>query len=102
MTWNTPPEPGFEREHGCTDAEWRGWLPGAVGPHRLQLAAAPEARVDIDDGTLHLAWQVLPPRRIALLSMPRLQVGYCFVGLDPAQRQAFMRYFDLYMQRGGG
>jgi hypothetical protein len=102
MTWNTPPEAAFEREHGCTDAEWRGWLPGAVGAHALSLGPTPEARVRIDDGSLHLAWQALPPRRIALLSMPRLQVHYRFDGLAPAQRQAFMRYFDLYMQRGGG
>jgi hypothetical protein len=102
VAWNTPPEAAFEREHGCTDAEWRSWLPGAANTHALHLAAAPEARIDIAGGTLHLAWQVLPPRRIALISMPRLQVRYRFEGLDPAQRQAFMRYFDLYMQRGGG
>jgi hypothetical protein len=102
VAWNTPPEPEFEREHGCTDAEWRGWLPGAVGGHRLLLSDAPEARVAVDHGTLRLAWQVLPPRRIALISMPRLQVRYRFEGLGAEQRQAFMRYFDLYMQRGGG
>ena len=43
-----------------------------------------------------------PPRRIALLSMPRLGVQFRFSGIDEASRQAFMRYFDLYTQRGGG
>ena len=102
MAWNTPPEAAFEREHGCTDAEWRSWLPGAVKSHALSLAAGCEARVDIDGGSLHLTWQVLPPRRIALISMPRMQVHYRFMGLAAEQRQRFMRYFDLYMQRGGG
>lgn len=102
MTWSTPPDEHFEREHGCTEAEWRGWLPGAVRDHALALGAAAEARVQIDSGVLHMTWQPLPPRRIALVVLPRLQVAYRFSGVPPAARQAFMRYFDLYMQRGGG
>ena len=111
MTWNTPPEEVFEREHGCTDAEWRGWLPGAVGPHALSLRGgpggqgapgSPEARITLTQGSLHLAWETLPPRRIALISMPRMAVRYRFEGVAPDARQSFMRYFDLYMQRGGG
>lgn len=117
MTWNTPPEEFFEREHGCADAEWRRWLPGAVGPHALSLSGAPggqgalgasgalvapEARVTLAQGSLHLTWETLPPRRIALISMPRMTVRYRFEGAGPEARQAFMRYFDLYMQRGGG
>ena len=50
----------------------------------------------------YLAWQVLPPRRIALLCIPRLAVAFRFEGVDDAARQAFMRHFDLYTQRGGG
>ncbi len=108
MTWNTPPEEAFEREHGCTDAEWRGWLPGAVGPHELRVRGAPgapeapEAHITLPQGSLHLAWETLPPRRIALISMPRMTVRYRFEGVGPEVRQTFMRYFDLYMQRGGG
>jgi hypothetical protein len=97
------PDPGaaFEREHGCTEAEWLGWLPGAVGPHTLHITPG-AARVDLAPGTLSLHWQVLPPRRIALIVLPRLAVRYAFDAVDDARRQAFMRYFDLYMQRGGG
>lgn len=102
MTWNTPPDEGFEREHGCTDAEWRRWLPGAVGPHGLAVSADATAQISIDRGRLDLAWQILPPRRIALLRMPRMAVQYRFHGVSASARQAFMRYFDLYMQRGGG
>jgi hypothetical protein len=44
----------------------------------------------------------MPPRVIALMRMPVLRVGFAFSGLDAAQRFAFMKRFDLYMQRGGG
>ena len=91
----------FEREYGCTDAEWQGWLPGAVREHALSLGTA-EARVAIGEGHLQLNWQQLPPRQIALMRLPRLGVRFQFEGVDEAVRQQFMRYFDLYMQRGGG
>ena len=92
----------FEREHGCTEAEWLGWLPGAVRDHRLELPAPGRARIAIGGGSLHLSWRALPPRQLGLARFPRLQMSYVFDALDQAERLAFMRYFDLYMQRGGG
>ncbi len=94
----------FEREQGFTDSEWQRCLPGAVGAHTLALPAPGRAVVTLADGlgTMQLNWTVLPPRRIALLSLPRLAVHYRFDGTDAAARREFMRYFDLYTQRGGG
>ena len=87
---------------GCTETEWLGWLPGAVGARRL-LIEGKSARVDLDGGGhLTLRWEVLPPRQIARMQLPRMQVSYAFEGLTEGQRQTFMRHFDLYMQRGGG
>jgi len=94
-------EPRFEREYGCTEAEWLGWLPGAVREHALSLAPG-RASVDIAPGRLHLRWTPLPPRRIALLAMPRMAVVFAFDAVDDDARRTFMRYFDLFMQRGGG
>lgn len=91
----------FEREMGCTQADWLRWIPGAVQSRPHQLADN-SARVDIGTGWLGLRWQVLPPRRIALATVPRLQVSFAFHGIDDATRHAFMRHFDLYTQRGGG
>ena len=91
----------FDREAGCTEAEWLAWLPAAVGDRPVRLAPG-SAQVDIDGGTLQLAWQELPPRRIALITLPRLAVRYRFENVDDAARHAFMKRFDLYMQRGGG
>jgi hypothetical protein len=92
----------FEREQGCTEAEWLGWLPGAVRDHRLQRTGPGRARIHIGAGHLDLDWEPLPPRVIALIRMPRMRIGYRFDGVDVDARNRFMQYFDLYMQRGGG
>ncbi len=102
MAWSPPLGPEFEREHGVTEADWLATLPGAVAGHPLQVGNG-QAVVSIGaGGRLHLHWQVLPPRVIALVRMPRLQVAYRFTGLSAAEQAAFLRYFDLFMQRGGG
>ncbi|NMM07949.1 hypothetical protein [Polaromonas sp.] len=91
----------FEREMGCTEAEWLMWLPDAIGAQHWKLQAH-AADVRIGDGTLDLTWRTGEARVIALLRMPRLLVCFRFAGLDEAQRYTFMKRFDLYMQRGGG
>ena len=91
----------FDREMGCTEAEWLMWLPAAIGLHPWQRDGH-RIRVRIEAGELTLQWQALPPRVIGLVRMPRLQVAFRFEGLDSSQRLAFMKRFDLYMQRGGG
>jgi len=95
-------EPVFEREQGCTEAEWLSWLPGAVRDHTLHLGGPGRAHVAIGTGRLELAWAALPPRQIALIRMPRLRVGFRFEGVDAEARSRFMQYFDLFLQRGGG
>ncbi|MBI5258768.1 MAG: hypothetical protein HY855_19845 [Burkholderiales bacterium] len=92
----------FTRDYGCTEAEWLGWLPGATRQATIERPAPGLARVPVAGGWLVLQWQVLPPRQIALMRMPRLQVRHQFEAVDEAARLAFMRYFDLFMQRGGG
>ena len=91
----------FDREMGCTEAEWLGWLPAAIGTHPYQLSRA-AVQVTLPGGTLAIHWQAGLPRVIALLRMPRLLVNFRFQQLDDAARYAFMKRFDLYMQRGGG
>lgn len=96
----------FTREYGCTLAEWRRDLPRAVvaGGGVLPPAEVGQALVTLGTGParLHLQWNALPPRQIALMRMPRLQVGFRFERAEPSARQAFMRLFDLSLQRGGG
>ncbi len=91
----------FEREYGCTETEWLRWLPGAVRDGTLSLTPG-QACIAIHGGELQLGWTVLPPRQFALIRMPRMAVTFAFNGVSLEARAAFMRYFDLYLQRGGG
>ena len=91
---------------GCTEAEWLGWLPAAMGQHPWQRRGC-SANVEINNtdgsvGHMQVTWQKATPRQIALMRIPRLLVHFQFDGLTDAQRYTFMRRFDLYMQRGGG
>ena len=92
----------FEREQGFTEADWERCLPGAVGRHALRRTGPARAEVTLGAGTMTITWRPLPPRRIALISMPRLAVCYRFDAVDAEARREFMRYFDLYTHRGGG
>jgi hypothetical protein len=92
----------FERDTNGTEAEWLARLPGACGQGRVLRLGSGHARVPVGGGVLELTWTALPPRRIALLQMPRMAVRFRFEGVEAAARERFMRYFDLYMQRGGG
>ena len=47
----------FDREYGCTEADWLRWLPGAVRACDLCLGPAGTARVSIDVGTLSLQFK---------------------------------------------
>ena len=91
----------FEREKGCTPDELRRWLPGASGDRPVAWRTD-GADVTIGGGRLRLDWQVLPPRRIASIVLPRLRVRFDFGGVGDDERRGFMRFFDLYTHRGGG
>ena len=91
----------FKRDMGCTEAEWLGWLPAALGDHAWQRDGS-MVQVHIGPGWLRIAWQPAPPRVLGSARIPRLLAGFSFTGLDERQRYTFMKRFDLYMQRGGG
>ena len=94
-------EEKFDREMGCTEADWLRLLPAAMGDNHWKLQVN-SAGVRIGDGALGLKWQIGEPRNIGLVSMPMLLVSFRFAGLTDEERFTFMKRFDLYMQRGGG
>lgn len=91
----------FERDMACTEAEWLRWLPDAIGDREWELRDH-AAYVCIGEGTLDLSWREAMPREIALVRLPRLLVMFEFERVSDQDREAFMKRFDLYMQRGGG
>ena len=91
----------FERDMAGSEADWLRLLPPALAPHPWQREDA-AVNVAIGDGRLRITWVPLPPRRIALLSFPRLHVRFAFDGVPPSARAGFMRHFDLHTHRGGG
>jgi len=91
----------LHREMGCTSAEFIRWLPGATRHAPLQLSAG-KAVIRSGEATIEISFTPAPPRRIALIVLPVLNVSFRFTGADTGTYLDFMRYFDLYTSRGGG
>lgn len=111
MAASAPPTPpaisqrvseAFSREYGCTEDEWLRWMPEAVHGHAWMQPRPGSLQVSIGQGLLILEWQVLAPRVIALIRLPRMAVTFQFTGVTGEERAAFMKGFDLHLQRGGG
>jgi hypothetical protein len=92
----------FEREYGCEPADWHRWMPSATHGHAFAREGDAGYRIQIGSGNLRMHWELLPHRRIALMTLPRMQVLFRFEGVEPEARQVFMRGFDMRTQRGGG
>ena len=100
-----PAQTVLVREMGCTMAEFARWLPGATRHAPLVSQADGDGmrhRLLVHDGTVEIALQPQPPRRIASIVLPVLRVSFRFADLDSAQRCEFLRTFDDYTRRGGG
>jgi len=91
----------LRREMGCTREEFIRWLPGATryAPMRLN---GDKAVVQAGEATVEISFTQAPPRKIALISMPVLEVSFRFSGARADAYREFMAYFDLYTSRGGG
>ena len=91
----------FEREMGFTEQQLRSWLPEACGGREIGWGDRC-AELRLDGQRVTVEWQALPPRRIALLTLPRLAVRFDANGVQAHTWQRFMRHFDRVAQRGGG
>jgi hypothetical protein len=95
----------FTRVMGCTANELRDWLDRALPGARLTKSAGDgdgNCGAQFDDGDLRIEWLTLEPRRIALLTIPQLQVRFQYSGLSLERRRNIQNYFDRATQRGGG
>jgi hypothetical protein len=101
MTVDVPES--FERVMGCETRELLAWLPVALPNADVTVElAAQRAIARWPEGSLTLAWEVLEPRRIALLQIPQLRVSFRYGGFEDHRRRDIQRRFDLATQRGGG
>ena len=91
----------LHREMGCTREEFIRWLPGATRHAPMRLTEG-EAVVVAGGATVVIRFVPAPPRKIALISLPVLDVVFRFSGADAQAYREFMAYFDLYTSRGGG
>jgi hypothetical protein len=90
------------RDMACTPADLVRWLPAAVGNHPLRWLES-GCEVVLGEGrNVRLGWQVLAPRRIALMRIERVQLEIAFSGCDAETRRVFLDRFDAYTRRGGG
>lgn len=90
---------------GCTASELRGWLEAALPGALLTVQAGDDdgyCRAQFEDGDLLIEWKVLASRRIALLTIPQLQVQFQYSGLTLERRREIQDHFDRATQRGGG
>lgn len=61
------------------------------------------ARIADGAGTIAIAFQALPPKRLGgLLLLPQARVSLDMTGLDETAAVAFLQRFELAFQRGGG
>ncbi len=91
----------LQREMGCTRAEFLRWLPGATRHAPMELNER-KAVVHAGKVKVEISFSEAPPRSIAGVSMPVLQVSFRFSGAQASAYREFMAYFDLYTSRGGG
>jgi hypothetical protein len=91
----------LRREMGCTRAEFLAWLPGAVrgAPVRIE---GDLVRIDYAGGEVWIGLAPATQRRAGALSLPVLGVSMRFVAIAAADRDEFLRHFDLFTSRGGG
>jgi len=87
----------FDREMGCTEAQWLGWLQSTLASHPHHLIAQ-TAQVRIGPGQLTLSWRSTDPQTTATAHTPRMVVSFRFHGVDDVQRYLFVKRFDVLKQ----
>jgi len=95
--------PRFVRQMGCTQEELLRWLPRALPGAEIDIRVAGQCcQARWDWGGLTIRWETRPPRKIALLVIPCMDVSFEYEGASDEKRYQVQQRFDLETQRGGG
>ncbi|MEZ5583916.1 MAG: hypothetical protein R3F37_15315 [Candidatus Competibacteraceae bacterium] len=89
------------REMGLTHAEFFRTLTRALAGWRFEIQGS-TVQIFEQERRLTIALAPEQERRIALLRLPVTRVTFTFHDYSDAQRNAFLRHFERYFQRGGG
>ena len=91
----------FERHMGLTRAEFLRSLPEALGHPHYRIDGD---RIEIEDpaGPIRILLGPAEERRIGMLRLPVIRVGFQFGEMPRTERDRFMGRFERYFQRGGG
>lgn len=92
----------FTREMGFTQGEFFVNLRAAFGDAYSVGDDGATVRIPVDAGSVTIRLGPQRERRIASLSLPFIEVEFCFDGLDVTQRRLFYTAFSRSFQRGGG
>ncbi len=90
---------------GYTPKEFARTLTGSFStqtPFSVHAIDTNHWQVDLDSAQIAIQIKPLPPRIIAMLSLPVLQVRFTFSKMPKAQQEEFFRRFFQYFHKGGG
>jgi len=91
----------IELEMGLSEKDFEDVLANAVKPYTVTLI--PNGyRLHTKDQEIHIDKDILSPRKIASIELPRMQVTLRFLAHSEQQVKQFMQRFNRYMHRGGG
>ena len=96
---------GDRRVMACTPADMERWLGEFTGQQSLRFEPATTGRsMSLDAGgwPMTVAVRELPPRVVALLRMPQLDVRFDYPADQAAAAREWITRFDRHTQRGGG
>ncbi|MCM5569677.1 hypothetical protein M6I34_04070 [Burkholderiaceae bacterium FT117] len=97
---------GDRRVMACTPADIERWLREFTGGQDIRLEPAGggggEFRLDAGGWPMRVQVEVMPPRVVALLRMPQLDVRFDYPQERAAEARGWITRFDRHTQRGGG
>ena len=91
----------LKRQMALSAAEFLQLLPRAVQPYTCEVGVD-LVTIGLRRGRLEIELLPLPPRNIASISLPVLQIEMTAHDADDAELAALLARFDRSFQRGGG
>ena len=89
------------REMGYTHDDFFRLLPGAMGDYKYVVSGT-TVSCQIGSGQLTITLGPEGERRLVLVVIPQTEIVFDFENVEEAERQEFLRHFDLRFMKGLG